>query len=224
MKMKKSLLSVLSLVLLFTVLLGTLPVNVFAEEQAGDNPIQILAFSKKGNSESKKYRIYSFTKTTKVTVSDPSIATASFKNYKQSQGYGTCITVKFKKPGIVDVFETYISNSNGQKLETTETFKTVSYKSPVKSLIIGKNDLSKKVKHSHSFIGKSFKGKVSFKVNKGWKLYRMYKFKTSQLLTGGGVKQVSLKKNKSFKLNKGERLIVQFQKGSTIQSIRYDAK
>jgi len=97
-------------------------------------------------------------------------------------------------------------------------------KSPVKSLIIGKNDLSKKVKHSHSFIGKSFKGKVSFKVNKGWKLYRMYKFKTSQLLTGGGVKQVSLKKNKSFKLNKGERLIVQFQKGSTIQSIRYDAK
>lgn len=86
--------------------------------------------------------------------------------------------------------------------------------------------MTKKVKKSYSFTGKSFKGKVSFKLNKGWKLDRMYKFKSSQLIktNGKNIKMVTLKKNKPFKLKKGEKLVIIFKKGNKTEAIDYTAK
>jgi hypothetical protein len=203
-------------------LLGIMPANAFAEDQVTHNSKEIIyvPFSKNGNKESKEYCTYSSGKTVKVKVSNSSVASVSFKNSKQR--YGTCVSIKFKKAGTVKVTQTYISGSSKRVL--TKTFKTVPYKSPVKSLKIGKTDLTKKVKNSYNFTGKSFSGKVSFKLNKGWKFDRMYKFKTSQLNNPSKLKQIGLKKNKAFKLRKGERLVIRFKKGNTTQNISYTVK
>ena len=223
--MKKSILSILSTILLLTMLLGIMPANAFAEDQVTHNSkehIIYVPFSKNSNKESKEYGVCSSRKTVKVKVSNSSVASASFKNRKQTEGYGTIVSVKFKKAGTVKVTQTYIDNSG--KHVTYETFKTVPYKSPVKSLKIGKTDLTEKVKNSYNFTGKSFSGKVSFKLNKGWKFDRMYKFKTSQLYNPSKLKQIGLKKNKAFKLRKGERLVIMFKKSNTTQGISYTAK
>ena len=209
-------------------LLGIMPANAFAEEQAKSesNGVINVFFSKNGNKASKEYLMYRNDKAVKVEVSNSAIASASFKNYKIPEGYRACISLKFKKAGTVKVTYTYISNSTGKQNVWNQTFKTVPYKSPVKSLKIGKTDLTKKVKNSYNFTGKSFSGKVSFKLNKGWKLDRMYKFKSSQLIktNGKNIKDITLKKNKAFKLRKGERLVITFKKGNTTQSILYTAK
>ena len=221
--MKKSILSILSAILLLTMLLGIMPANAFAEDQVTPNSkkrIIYVPFSFFCNKESKEFCLYSSGKTDEVKVSNSSVASASFKNGKQ--GYGTCVSIKFKKAGTVTV--TKISIGNTRKHVNYTTFKTVPYKSPVKSLKIGKTDLTKMVKNSYNFTGKSFSGKVSFKLNKGWKFDRMYKFKTSQLYNPSKLKQIGLKKNKAFKLRKGERLVITFKKGNTTQSILYTAK
>ena len=84
--MKKSILSILSTILLLTMLLGIMPANAFAEDQVINTTKKIIyvPFSKNGNKESKEYCSYSYGKTVKVKVSNSSVASASFKNYKQS--------------------------------------------------------------------------------------------------------------------------------------------
>ena len=221
--MKKSILSTLSTILLLTMLLGIMPANAFAEDQVTNNSkktIIYVPFSKNSNKESKEYCSYSSGRTDGVKVSNSSVASASFKNGKQ--GYGTCVSIKFKKAGTVTVTKTSIGKT--RKHVNYTTYKTVPYKSPVKSLKIGKTDLTKMVKNSYKFTGKSFSGKVSFKLNNGWKFDRMYKFKTSQLYNPSNVKQIGLKKNKAFKFRKGERLVIRFKKGNTTHNISYTVK
>ena len=223
--MKKRLLSLLSFALMAVLLAAFIPANAFAEEPTNNIHTQLVYFDKKGNADSKSYTYYTYSgKTTSYKVDDSSIATASYENFKTDKGYGTACTVKFKKAGKVTVTRKFKSNNDGETCESYDAYKTVAYKSPVKTLKIGKTDFSKKVKHSRTFTGKAFKGKVSFKLNKGWKLDRMYKFKISELKQEGDKKQIALKKNKTFKLKKGERLVLMFIKDGKTMSVTYTAK
>lgn len=224
--MKKAWLSLIPVVLMSMLLAGAIPAYAFADDVSYDEPyVQPVYFDKSGNADSKSYTYYSYSgKTTSYKVDNASVATASFKNFKTKDGYGTCCTVKFKKAGKVNLTRKYIDNESGESRDGYEAYETVAYKPSVKTLKIGGTDLSKKVKHSRVFTGKAFKGKVSFTLNKGWKLDRLYKFKTSELKKPGNVKQTTLKKGKAFKLNKGERLVIMCKKGKKAMSVVYTAK
>lgn len=208
-------LSIFSALLLISVLL-ILPLHVSAES------VVTCSYSKKGNAESNTHTEYSYSSKKMVSVksSDPSIATASFKNYPRGEGYTTVVSVKFKKAGSVTVTEL----REGETAESSFICKAVNYKAPLKTLKFGKKDYSKKIANSYAFTGKPFTGKVTFKTRKGWKFVKMYKFKVKELTGQGMVNQVQLKKNSKIKIKKGDRLIIQLSKGKDIQSIRYTAK
>ncbi|MBQ6440865.1 MAG: hypothetical protein IJJ06_12260 [Mogibacterium sp.] len=219
--------SLISILLMLFMLIATIPTSAFAFElkpnvNYEENGIQTVYFDKSSNAASKVVTIYSDGKTVSYEVSDPSIATPSFKNYKTANGYVTAFTLKFKKAGKVYTTQNFINNEN-TNCERFMAYETAQYKSPLKALKLGKKDLSKKVKHSYCFTGKAFKGKVSFKLNSGWKFVKMYKFKTNDLRKSEGAKIIKLKKSKTVNLKKGERLVICFKKGKKTISMLYTA-
>jgi len=225
--MRKTLLAVISLILLFTFLFGVSTENVFAEDiNYEENGVFKVEIPRKGNVESRSIsEVHEHGKTTSVIVNDPSIAKASFKNFKTAEGYSTEITITFKKAGKVYLTHNQVENGSGQPFVTYGAYeaKMINYSSPVKTLKIGKTDLTKKAKNSRVFTGKAFKGKVSFKLKKGWKLSKMEKH-TIDRTTGRVTENTKLKKNKTFKLKKGEELYMLFKKGKKISYIKYIAK
>ena len=209
--------SIIAFLIVISVLL-VLPFQVCADSTS----VTTVSISKKGNEASKTYTFYTHgnDKIKSVKSSDTSVATTSFKNYTSENGYTTSVSIRFKKLGTVMVTEEREGNGG----TSSHSYKAVQYKAPVKTLKLGKTDLSKSVGKSYAFEGKPFNGKVSFKLNKGWKFLEMYKFKASELLGDGGVNKIPLKKNAKIKLAKGERLVIQFAKGDRTQGIRYTAK
>lgn len=154
---------------------------------------------------------------------DSSVATASFKNNK----YGTEVTITFKKEGKVYLTHNFIDHRENDQLACTYgayEITNATYSCPVKSLKLGKNNMTKKLGHSRTLTGKAFKGKVTFKAKKGWKFKKMYKYNTNALMEGKTEKMIPLKKNKAVTLKKGELLVIQFEKGGKISSISYKAK
>ena len=179
-----------------------------APSYAKEGEVKMLYYSKKSNKESKVWSYYGNTEH-KMTNDNTKVVTGSQKKLKTGKYLRTW---KIKGTGTANT-------SDG-------TFKVMKYKSPLKSLKVGKKNLTSKYKYSLANSGKKLKGKLTIKTKNGWKFVKAYKFRMAEL-TGeipGGTNQIPLSKGKKINIKKGERLILCFRKGSQEMSLRYTAK
>lgn len=229
--MKKRLLTIISIILMTVLMLGSMGTSVFAIPNYDESIVETLHYDLKADAGSRS--IVCFTKgakTTSLELFDPasgeklasSRAVASFKNNK----YGTSTKITFKKKGRVYVRHKYI-NKDGQSCDTFRVIEIVDtpYTCPIKTLKLGKINMTKKLGHSQNLVGKAFKGKVIFKVKKGWKLIEICKYNgTTFETTGNSPKITTLKKGKTVTLKKGWNYRLRFKKGKKTASICYKAR
>ena len=223
--------------LIEVLMIGAMGTFAFADEDYEQNGVRTVNVDLKGNALSRSLETWQGINPTQGTTIeitsielidpetleplDPSIATVSFTNYKSAQ----YVKITFNKEGkIYEKENTIVHWPNGVDRESSIYFaydaKAITYTSPIKALKLGKINLTKKLKHSRAFTGKAFKAKVTFKQNKGWKFIEMYKYKVSDPM---GAKTY-LKKGKTIKLKKGERLAIKFRKGQKTTIVTYTAE
>lgn len=174
----------------------------------------IVYYTPHGNSASREYCLYSFSKFSNPTSSNRKVATVSVK--KEDKVW--VLKVLLKKTGTT----TISYRDTGVKSSFLLTVKN--YPSPVASLKIGSASLTSKFKNSCQISGKKLSGKIQAKGKNGWKLASAWKFKISSLTSNENTEQIHLNLKKKITVEKGYRLCLQFRKGEQEVIIRYDAK
>lgn len=212
--MKKLLRRTSAIMLCFAVLAVSLFIPDMKAEAAETTTNTVTYFAPKGNTASKQYKLYVTSKISNPKSSNKNVATASIKKEKDVW----VLTVRLKKTGTTTI--SYTGPGYTHKIK----FTVKKYTTPVQSLKIGKATLTSKYKNSYQITGSALSGKISVKTKNGWKLNKAWKFKTSLLTSKKAVTQIPLNLKKNIKVKKGERLILQFTKGSQTMSLRYDVK
>ena len=229
--MRKRLIAIISIMLMAVLMLGSMGTSAFAEDinYYEEDGVEEIELDLKSNAESRTTSIFakmhettSFELIDPITMGplDPSIATASFEN----NSYGSVCTITFKKTGKVYAAHKFTTNDKPGATYWAYNIKAKTYTCPIKTLKLGKINLTKKLGHSHILTGKAFKGKVVFKAKSGWKLKEMYKYNTNDFKEGKPSKHIALKKGKSITLKKGETLTLVFKKGKKTMGLSYRAK
>ena len=228
--MKKRVLNIASIILMAVLMLSSVGTSVFAGIDYEENGVETLYYDLKSNADSRtESNFLNGAETISIELIDPatlekldpSIATASFTNNK----YGTNLKFTFKKEGKVYVAHKYIKK--GEQCGVYWAYEVVDtpYTCPVKSLKLGKINMTKKLGHSCNLTGKAFKGKVTFKTKSGWKLTKISKYNgTTCEKTGKSPKITTLKKGQTVTLKKGWNYSMTFKKGDKTAYICYKAR
>lgn len=218
--MKKRLIAIITITLAAVLMLGMMNLSVFAEDvNYGPSDYH---YDLKANADSRTLTYFVENgKTTSLDVADSTMATAKFNNNK----YGTCIKITFKKEGTVSFTHNYVKDDQETCANWTCNIIDTKYTCPVKTLKLGSINLTKKLGHSQNITGKPFKGKVTSKAKKGWKLTEISKYNgTSFEKTGKNPEITKLKKGKTVTLKKGQNLRLVFKKGDKTAKIVYKAR
>ncbi len=153
-----------------------------------------------------------------IKSSNPKVATAKVK--KVNGNYRVIITIK--KTGKVRFTYKIMIDGKGS-YESSSYYHFKKYQSPIKSITIGKKNLTKKYKKSIHISGKPLSGRLKLKLKKGWEVIDYYTFDLKTYGNGTYKEPVDFKTTR-VKIKKDERFVIRLKKGEQTMNIMYDAK
>ena len=191
----KSVFRMLSVLLLVCLLVGT-QIPALAEDPYIPSEITFQMSENIGSRNINLEGVKDVSAITKLKSSNPKVATLSKFEYE-----GTAyVAIEPKSPGKTTV--TFNLKHNGKTIKAKVAVTVLKYVNPFKSLKIGTKScasLFKKTDMAHTY--KTLKGRITYKLKKGWKLRTVSSYNGSN---GSDYKHLDPKK--SIKVKKGYRL------------------
>lgn len=191
----KPALRILSALVLVCLLVG-MQIPAFAEELYIPSEMTILMAENLGSRNINLRGVKKLSAITKLKSSNPKVATVSKFEYQ-----GTMyVAVAPKSPGKTDV--TFRVKHNGKTIKAKVAVTILKYVNPFKALKIGSKSIAslfKKTNMAHAT--KALKGKITYKLKKGWKLHTISCYNAKD---GSNFKILDPKKSNTIK--KGYRL------------------